>query len=274
MTHQAVTKRLRRAVSVAVEPLEDRRLLSASISLQNLDGLPASNNQLAFNRIQNPNTAVNEVTHDTDTLRITNNGDSPLVINSVTLSDTTNWQLVNPPANGVSIPAGGSKDVTVKFIAQSVPPNLPTNETNDVISTDNLPPSQTGGVWDGTLTINSNDPTNPNTTVNLAGYWQMSSEKEEEPNLQTIVNRMLGYTTVIDTAQQPDYPNNGSTVVPYGEEVLSGLWQAANPAQPVKALQLFAWHNEQDLNNGQSPAAVLGWFPQNSSNVTTILQHA
>jgi hypothetical protein len=103
----------------------------------------------------------------------------------------------------------------------------------------------------------------------------MESEHEEEPNLQTLVNRLFGYGTVIDNSQEPDYINNGSTPVLYGEEVASGLWQAANPNQAVTVRQLFAFHNEQDLNNGQSPAATIFWFPQsNSSTLHPILQHA
>ena len=274
MTQKAVSKRMGRAVAVAVEPLEDRRLLSATISLENLDGLPSTNNQMAFNRIQVTNPQINEVFHDTDTLRIHNTGDAALVINSLTLSDTTNWQLVNPPAAGTSIAPGGSADVKVKFVAQSVPPNQPVNETNDTMSSNNLPPSQTGGVWDGTLTIATNDPTTPSSVVKLAGYWQAQSENEEEPNLQTLVNRLFGYGTNIDSAQQPDYPNNGTTPVLYGEEVASGLWQAANPSQPITVRQLFAYHNEIAQNNGQDPAAFIAWQAQNSSTLHTIFTHA
>ena len=121
----------RKGCAVAIESLEERRLLSAAITLINPDGLPDSSTQLAFNRIQNPNTSINEVTHDTNTLEIENTGDTALIINKLTLSDTTNWQLVNPPAAGTSINPGANLDITVKFIAQSVPPNQPTNETND-----------------------------------------------------------------------------------------------------------------------------------------------
>jgi hypothetical protein len=264
---------MRRAVSATIEPLEDRRLLSAAISLQNLDAIPGST-QMAFNRIQIPNPAVNDVVHDTNTLQIKNTGDSPLTISSLSLSDTTNWQLVDAPANGTSIAAGHTLDVTVKFVAQSVPPNQSTDETNDVVSTDSLPPSQTGGVWDGTLTINSNDPNTPVSTMQLAGYWQYESEHEEEPNLQTIVNDLFGYGTNISNTLQPQYQNNGTSAVAFGEEVLSAYWQAANPSQPVDVLQIAAYHNQQDLMNGQSPTAQIGWFAQGSSTVNTLFKHA
>lgn len=274
MPQSVVPVRSRRARPVVMETLEDRRLLSATISLQNTDGLPGSN-RLVFNRIQIPNPAVNDQVHDTDTLVIKNTGDSALTINSLSLSDTTNWQLVSAPNAGTSIAPGHSANVTVKFVAQSVPPNQPTNETNDVQSDpDHLPPSQTGGVWDATLTINTNDAATPADNVQLAGYWQYQSEHEEEPNLQTIVNRLFGYGTEIDSSPAPQYTNSGTTVVPYGEEVLSGYWQAANPSQAITVRQLAAYHNQQDLMNGQSPAAQIGWFAQGSSTVNPILKHA
>jgi hypothetical protein len=263
--------RMRRAVSAAIETLEDRRLLSATISLQNLDGLPGSN-RLVFNRIQNLNPDVNDVVHDTDTLAIMNTGDQPLTIRSLSLSDTTNWQLVSPPAAGTVVAVGHTLDVTVKFVAQSVPPNQPVNETNDTNSTDLLPPAQTGGVWDGTLTINSNDPATPASVVQLAGYWQYESEHEEEPNLQTIVNRLFGYGTDISNSQQPDYANTGSTVVPFGEEVMSGLWQAADPGQAVTVRELAAYHTQEDPSDpGTLLSQNFNWYSEASPSTNHLL---
>lgn len=271
MPHRVVPVRARRAVSAAVEMLEDRRLLSATISLINQDGLPG-NDRMVFNRLQIPNPAVNDIVHDTDTLAIKNTGNTALTISSLSLSDTTNWELVNPPAAGTSVAAGKTVDVTVKFVAQSVPPNQPTNETNDFVSTpDNLPPAQTGGVWDGTLTINSNDPSNPTSTVQLAGYWQYQSEHEEEPNLQTIVNDLFGYDTVISNTLEPQYPNNGTTPVAYGDEVMSGLWQTANPSQPVTVRQLASFHTQENETNTGLQGQVFSWYSEASQNTNNQL---
>ena len=74
-----------------------------------------------------------DVVHDTNTITINNTGDQALVINSLTLSDTKNWTIVNPPAAGTSIAAGGSLTVTIKFIATAAPPHT-TDETNDIAS--------------------------------------------------------------------------------------------------------------------------------------------
>lgn len=270
MPHRVVPVRARRAASAAIETLEERRLLSATITLINQDALPG-NDRMVFNRIQIPNPAINDIVHDTATLEIENTGNQPLTIRSLSLSDTTNWELVNPPAAGTTVAAGSSVDVTVQFIAQSPPPNQPTNETNDVISTDNLPPSQTGGVWDGTLTITSNDPSNPTSTVQLAGYWQYESEHEEEPNLQTIVNDLFGYDTVISTTLEPDYPNSGTTPLPYGSEVMSGLWQAADPSQPVTVRELAAFHTQENELDTGPQGQIFNWYSEASPNTDTEL---
>ena len=129
-------------------------------------------------------------------------------------------------------------------------------------------------MWDGTLTISSSDPNHPTSTVQLAGYWQDESEHEEEPNTQTLVNRLLGYGTVIDNISQPQYPNNGSKAVLYGEEVTSGYWQAADPSQSVNVLQIFAFHNGVNEDDGQSPTAQIGWFTQGSGSVNVLFAHA
>lgn len=275
MTQNVVSVRTRRVVCPVVEAMEDRRLLSATIAIKNLDAVPGSTN-VAFNRIQIPNPAVNDIVHDTNTLQISNTGNQPLAINNLTLSDAINWQLVNSPA-GTTVAPGQSVNVTVKFVAQSAPGNQPVDESNDVTSTpDNLPPSQTGGVYDGTLTIASNDPNAPSSTVQLAGFWQYESEHEEEPNLQTIVNRIFGYGTNISNTPLPQYPNNGSTVVPYGEEVMSGLWQAADPSQPVNVLELAAYHTQDDpADPSNLLSQVTTWYsPSDPSNFHVLFSHA
>src|SRR5579859_4223625 len=78
-----------------------------ALTIQNPDAIPGST-RFIFNRLQIPNPQVNDLVHDTGIVRLTNSGTAALVVNSLTLSDTTNWQLVNPPAAGTSIAPGGS----------------------------------------------------------------------------------------------------------------------------------------------------------------------
>jgi regulation of enolase protein 1 (concanavalin A-like superfamily) len=249
------------------------------LGLTSLDSQP-STDRLVFNRIQNPNTSGTnpngfvDTVHDTSTLQITNSGDQPLVISSITLSDTTNWQLVNPPAAGTSIAAGGTLNVQVKFIAQTLPA-ISYNQTNDVNGTNGQPGIQNGGVWNGTLTINSNDVVNPAHTVQLAGYWQKQSESEMEPSLQTLTNLIFGYGTNINSTPIPDYPNVDSPQSPvapvlYGEEVYSPYWNVADPTQSVSVVQLAAFH-QQYVSPGAPTTAQLFWYPQGSPNGYTRL---
>ena len=172
-------------------------------------GVPLSINvQLVFNRIQNRDpqdpAGFTDIVHDTNSLVINNTGDSPLDITALTLSDTTNWELSNPPSLPAVVQPGGSLTLTIKFIAVSDPPHT-NNQTNDTTTTNGLSATAAGGVWDGALTIGSNDPVNPSRVVQLAGYWQNTSESENEPGLQTIVNSMFGYGTTISSSQQPDF---------------------------------------------------------------------
>jgi len=236
---------------------------SPVLGLQNLTGVP-STTQLAFNRIQNLNPAdpagfVDSV-HDTNTIAIDNTGAAPLEINSLTLSDTTNWMLVSPPAPGTLIAPGGSLNVTIKFIAQTVPA-VPYNETNDNVTVNGILPTQAGGVWNGTLTINSNDPANPARVINLAGYWQDMSENENEPGLQTITNLLFGYDTTIASTQRTEYGNYGTVPIYFGDEVASGLWGEANTTLPVTVTQLASFHN-QFANPTTETAASFGYYLQ------------
>ncbi|MDB5299926.1 MAG: hypothetical protein JWO87_1589, partial [Phycisphaerales bacterium] len=249
------------------------------LGLTNPAGVPSSD-RLIFSRIQSRNTQdpagfVDSV-HDTGTLTINNSGDTPLVINGLTLSDSANWQLVSPPAAGTSIAPGGSLTLTIKFVAQTFPPGLPYSQINDTAPTDGTPPLQAGGVWNGTLAISTNDPANPTRTVQLAGYWQKVSEHETEPGTQTLTNLLLGYATNINSTEQPVYPNNGTQTVPHGEEVLSPYWQRADSGLPVTVLQFAGFNSQYDLTVTPPVATTpkTFWFAQGSSTKTALFTRA
>lgn len=241
------------------------------LGLENLQG-PPSDTRMVFSRNQIPSTTITEVVHDTGVLRLHNSGDQPLVIQSLTLSDATNWQLINPPAPGTSIAPGSTLDVTIKFVAQTDPPHT-TNETNDTATTNGVSVQAAGGVWNGTLTIATNDPVNPTRGVQLSGYWQYQSEHENEPGLQTITNLMFGYGTNISNTFQPDYPN-GSTATYYGEEeTQSGLWNIADSTLPITVRQLAAYHQQVDSVSMTQTAAAVEWYAQGSSTNHFLFQH-
>jgi len=233
------------------------------LGLQNLDGLPFTD-RMIFNRIQITNPTLGDTVDDTGMLQIDNSGQAPLVISALSLSDTADWQLVNPPQVPFTIPAGGSRNITIKFIAQSDPPHSG-NQTNDTATTNGISTNAAGGVTTATLTIASNDPNNPTRVVTLAGYWQYQTEHENEPSLQTIVNLLAGYNITIASGVQPDL-TQGSTPVYYGQEVASGLWQAADPTLPVSVQMLDSFHN-------QGNQSTTSWYPaSNSLSLQTLFQ--
>lgn len=240
------------------------------LGLENMDESPAPD-QLVFNRINildTTSTAHGDIVHDTNTLRIHNTGNQPLKITSLALSDPTAWEIVNPPALPATVaPNGGSLDLTVKFIDTKNPSHTD-NQTNDTATTNGISPANAGGVYSGTLTIGSNDSHNSSRVVQLNGYWQYQSAHENEPSLQTIVNKVFGFGTQINSTPIAQLTESTSPIY-YGEEYHAtsqqGLWSAADPSQPVKVEQIAAFHN-------QGTTAKTSWYNVGGSS-TELFQH-
>ena len=178
------------------------------LGLTNLDRVP-SDTRMVFNRVQNPNPAnpsgFVDAVHDKAILRLNNTGDKPLVVTALTLSDSTNWTIANPPKVPVTVAQGATLDVTVQFIASGNPPHTD-NQTNSTATVNGISVVDAGGVWSGTLTVSSDDPVHPSRVVQLAGYWQNTSENENEPGLQTVINALFGFTTNISSTASRTSP--------------------------------------------------------------------
>ena len=231
------------------------------LGLTNPQGLPFSD-RLIFNRIQNQNTTFGDSVHDTNTIQINNTGSSTLTISGITLSDNTAWQLVSPPSFPAQVAAGGTLSVTVKFIATTNSSHTD-NQSNTTATTNGISVVNAGGVYNGTLTISSNDPIASSRSVSLAGYWQYQSEHENEPGVQTIVN-IAGYNVVTGaTSNAPDL-TEGSTRVTYGQEVVSPLWAAADPTLPVQVQLLATFHN-------QGNTSTTYWYNAGSSSLQSLI---
>jgi hypothetical protein len=237
----AIARRRRAAVSSAsmstsmIEPLESRRLLTATMTLVNPDILPGSN-RLIFNYIQNPDATVPNVVHSQQTLEIEDTGNTPLVISSMTLSGPWSFVPSTQTYNNVTVNPGTPLTVTLAFTQRSLPAHS-YNETNF-----NTNPNG-GAAITGSLTINSNDATTPSNVVTLAGYWQNESNNNEEPDLQTITNLVAGYDTTINSTPINDLTETTSPTY-YGSEVVSSSWEAANASEPVSLQQLAAFRTE------------------------------
>ena len=247
------------------------------IGLQNLDGAPFPD-RLVFNRIQlqppdvkkvwNPTTQSydlyqppNNVVHDTATVRIKNTGSGPLTIHSLVLNSAA-WTLVNPPAPGTQVAPASFLDVTLKFVAQGRPAGQTENQT--VGALDGTAAADTGGAWNGTLTINSDDADEPATVIQLAGWWQRKSELNQEPQLHILVNRLFGFGTTI--LRPGETLNHGGRPTPVGEEVLSSYWQRADASRPITVRQLVAFHS-------QGATETLRTFLKGSTSTSSVFTH-
>ena len=221
--------------------------------------LPGSSNVM-FTNIRFPNTTVGDTMHNTDTLTLTNTGGSALTITSLTLSNTSAWSITAGPTVPLALGPGASTTVTLKYNNRNTP-NSSYNQTAD-------PNNPGGGGFErGTLTVGSTDLNTPSRVINLAGYTQFKTENQNEPSLQTVVNLLAGYGTLINPTPvtqltQPTTLN--SAPVYYGEETVSPYWTLADTARPAQVMQLAAYHTEGD-------ATQFAWFKQGSTSVTNIV---
>jgi hypothetical protein len=239
-----------------------------NLSVQNLDTLPF-NDRLIFNRVKNqpplpitnPDGSVrqppNNVVHDTATARITNTSDAPITINDlvVTSAHANAWQVTSGPADGAVLQPGQSADITLKFILNTRPDNG-VNETNDPSGGARF----RAGSTTGSLTIKTS---RGDQAIQLAGWFQSNNESAEEPSIQTMVNKLLGYKTVI--ANEGQDIDTGGRRQAVGEEVLSSYWKKAGGGN-VTVRQLAAWHTQGDANS-------FGWHTQGSGSQKTLFAH-
>lgn len=145
-------------------------------------------------------------------LRIRNTStDTPLNISSMVLSAPTRWRLKNNE-NALVIQPENFYDLTVVYYG-----------------TDG-----TSGPRYGTLTINSNDPDSPVSTINLGAGFQTASEGSFELKMIDMFES-FGFGTYLGF-----FPSKQYKVA--GEEILSKYWQRKDTNKPIYMLQLGAFH--------------------------------
>jgi hypothetical protein len=202
------------------------------LALQNLDGAPFDD-RLVFNRIGSLTSPPAQGVHDRATLRLKNTAADPVRVTGLPIAGP--WQVVSPATLPVTVAGGGQLDVVVKFVATS------------------------GRVTNGTLTIQSDDPSAPTRIVQLSGYWQSVSENDQEPTSAEVVS-VFGYKTVVTAPGQS--LNQAGFVRAVGDEVLSPYWVRSNTTQPVVVRQLASLHS--CFNT-----ATLLWFNRGSTTNNT-----
>jgi len=229
-----------------------------NLTVYNNDGMP-ENVRMVFNKINILDPIRPNVVHDKGVLKLLNSGDQTLTISSLKLGDGTNYQIASGGGSNIKLSPGQSRDVTIQFVAEG---------------------SGSYNTYNSTLTITSDDPTEPVKTVALSGMWQIGSEKDPnnkycEPTLQTVVNS-FGYRTEI--LKPGEKVNTGGKPVKIGDEVVSAYWKAVDPNIGVYVRQIAAYHrqNNFDLITGEplTAAASTRWFYKGkSSTPTKIFSH-
>lgn len=199
----------------------------------------------------------NNVTHPTEEPRsykdsgsvlITNNGTGELAVSSVTVSGP--FMLADAHVlDDLKLAPGESIEVGVLFNRDAYTP--PAANADD-------------GVFEGTLTVQSNDVDQPVTEIQLAGFWQARDEGGWEPNLNEIWE-IFGFGNRIDDLSTLD--GGGSSVLAdagtyravSAEEVLSRYWQLADGVETATVTQLaefgpydggLALHEPGDVSTG------------------------
>ena len=236
---------------------------SGTLTVTDPYALPGSSNVM-FANIRFPNTTIGDTVHNTDTLTLTNTGGSAMAVTSLTLNNTNAWSITAGPTLPLVLAPGAATTVTLKYNNRSTPSST-YNQTAD-------PNNPGGGGFErGTLTVGSTDLNTPSKVINLTGYTQYKSENQNEPSLQTIVNLLAGYGTLINgtpvTQLRQDPATTGSAPTYFGEETVSAYWTSADASRPVNVVQIAAFHTEGD-------ADTFGYFKQGSTSVTAILDQA
>ena len=232
---------------------------NADIEIESLD--PAYfENRLHFSYLEDPD-AVSPGSprdfKDEGTVRITNTGSETLDVSGYKL--TGPFVLADPTQlDNLSLEAGGSIDVTVRFDRASYTP--PTTNV-DLTST----------VFEGELELTTNDADSPVATVDLAGFWQARDEGNQEPNVNEVW-RVFGFGNVIEGLTTLGAGQNStlSTKDVFAKtdetEVLSPYWQLADGVSEAKITQIAAYH-------GPSAATIRIHNPNDKNANVTLFTH-
>lgn len=215
--------------------------------------------RIAFNYLED-----DDVTHpengpreykDSGSVVITNNGTGELAVSSVAVSGP--FMLADADVlDDLRLAPGESIEVGVLFNRAAYTP--PTNNADD-------------GVFEGVMTITSDDADQPVTEIQLAGFWAARDEGGWEPNLNELW-RVFGFGNHIDGLSTLD--GGGQSVLQNfdlyqavnDQEVLSRYWQIADGVESATVTQLAALH-------GYSGALLALHAPGDKSARTSLSNH-
>ena len=228
MRSNKAQRRLGRTVRAIVEPLENRRLLSAGPAT-------ASQSLMAFSTIASGNTGSGA--SPAQVLTVTNSGDSTLNISSI--------NVVNDPA--VATQDAGDFAVTNLAFSNSIAPGQSASFSIRFSA-------QSSGLHSAFLQIQSDAASDPNLQIALRGLGTTGTGGANEPSLAAIL-REYEIPTIVG-----DGPNDanafGSTFYPATpdpssqEVVMPRLVKAGNGPVTISTLAVFAVTNQPALRFG------------------------
>ncbi|AMJ62924.1 carbohydrate-binding protein [Bosea sp. PAMC 26642] len=206
-----------------------------SMTVAGLDSA-AADERLVFTNIDTPANAQQAFRNEA-VITITNDGAAALTIESIEIGNPA-FQIVG--ATPTSVAAGASATVTVRFVGTHS--------------------GTTAGaeLYETTLTIVSNDFTQGQKVITLAGLAQEFSENNSEPTVAQIVEA-FGYGTDVAQGELA----GGGVVEVIGDEVLMPYLERLDATKSIEVIQIAAF-----LNQGN--VARLGFHGLGSSQVTNL----
>jgi hypothetical protein len=212
---------------------------NADIAIRSLD--PGFlDNRLHFSFIENPAEADGNGQprefKATGQVEIRNSGTAPLTVLEAELSGP--FTLADPSVfDGLTLAAGQAITVTVNFNRAAYTPPTGTAAAIDGTST----------IFEGALTLRTNDADTPVATVDLAGFWQRIPEGGQEPNVNEVW-KIFGFGNVIEGLSLRGGGENStlSTKDVFSKtdetEVLSPYWKLADGVTEARITQIAAYH--------------------------------
>ncbi|MEO1652582.1 MAG: putative Ig domain-containing protein, partial [Bacteroidota bacterium] len=199
-----------------VEPVD-----GAVIALENMTKIPGlsygfpADDFYAFSNID-PQFVGYHQFKDKNTIRISNSGITPLVINQINISDLNFFTLPNNDVLPISIAPGAFYDLEVQFV-------------------DN---SGDKGIKTATIELVSNAQNTPNLVATLSGGHSDQPEGGNELSPQQVMNT-FGFLTNTNGLPDSDYPTPEEVAAGiHGDIVVSEYFVQADPSQPVVAFRL------------------------------------
>ncbi|WP_189362655.1 malectin domain-containing carbohydrate-binding protein, partial [Algibacter mikhailovii] len=220
----------------------------ALLAIENMTKIPGTNRSFpaedyfTFHRVgDEPNRAV----HDTNTLRIHNEGTADLIITEVNISDTNDFTASMLTTDGpvaISLPmtitAGQSEDLEITFIGTT-----PNNGIGNIVEN---------------ISIVSNADNSNDAIATLNGAYSRVSQGSNEITAQQVFDA-FGFQTsmlsivnddgTIDPPNQTtfrpssNYPDADNIDAGYeGDMILSSTFVQADSSQPVRGIQISALH--------------------------------